>query len=55
MVSDALVAAKRFAVTSTPTMVINGWRYEGTPSRKLLTEIVEALLAGELVPGPPVS
>lgn len=40
----------RFGVSGTPTVIINGWRFAGTPSDVDLFTTVEALLAGKRPP-----
>lgn len=55
MVQEALVAARKYSVSATPTILIGGWRYAGAPNRELMNEVIEALLAGSSPPGVSVS
>lgn len=50
-ISAGLEAARRFLVTSTPTVIINGWRYNGAMSAASLDAVLSALLEHRLPPG----
>lgn len=40
--------AKRFDVNETPTIIVNGWRYEFPPGPEELTNLIRSLMRGEL-------
>jgi protein-disulfide isomerase len=39
--------AARLEITSTPTILLNGWRFVGLPAEKDLVDAIDALLAGQ--------
>lgn len=46
MVSAAIEFGGRIGVSSTPTVLVNGWMYPGPPSRERLIGAIDALLNG---------
>ena len=41
------VVGERFQIHGTPTVIVNGWRYNAPPSKEELLRVVGALLKGE--------
>jgi protein-disulfide isomerase len=48
VIERGIAARERFQVTSTPTVIVNGWRYAVPPTEALLTEAVDRVLAGKV-------
>lgn len=40
--------AERFGVHSTPTILVNGWRYQGVPGERTLRRLIQDLRAGRM-------
>lgn len=38
--------AERLELPGTPTVMVNGWRFDGVPTVRQLSEVIDALLAG---------
>jgi protein-disulfide isomerase len=47
MVEAGIAAARRLNVTGTPTVIINGWRYDAPPSASELDQAVADIRAGK--------
>jgi protein-disulfide isomerase len=50
-VEDGVALGTQLEISGTPTIVIDGWRFEAPPSDTLLRQTIEALLAGRKPPG----
>jgi protein-disulfide isomerase len=46
-IADGISFAKQIEASGTPTVLLNGWRYRGTPSREQIKRGVDALLRGQ--------
>jgi hypothetical protein len=49
-VEEGLLLGRRFGVTATPTLLVNGWRFEQVPGRKQLSRFIRDVLAGRVPP-----
>lgn len=47
IIESGLAMTKRFDVSATPTIFVNGWRYKGAPGEQLLVELIKTLQAGK--------
>jgi len=46
-IASGVAFGREIGVTGTPTVLINGWRYYGAPTKEELTKAVERLLKGK--------